>query len=80
MSLLLENVRKARRLPSPAMRKAIRREAGVSQTRMAAELRVDRVTVARWESEGPDARTPRGELLDRYADLLTGLHAEVMAS
>lgn len=75
MSVLLEEVRKAKRLPSPQMRKSIRVEAGISQTRMAAELGVDRVTVARWETPGD--RTPRGELLERYSDLLMGLQAEV---
>lgn len=70
MSLLLDEVTKAKRLPSPEMRKAIRREAGVSQTRLAAELGIDRVTLARWESGG---RTPRGDLLMKYSDLLTEL-------
>ena len=74
MSQLLEDVRKARRLPSPEMRRAIRMEAGVSQTRLAAELGVDRVTLARWESGD---RTPRGELLGRYTDLLDELQAAV---
>jgi transcriptional regulator with XRE-family HTH domain len=74
MSLLLDDVRKARRLPSPAMRKQIRVEAGVSQTRLAAELGVDRVSLARWESGD---RTPRGDLLNRYTDLLVGLQVEV---
>jgi transcriptional regulator with XRE-family HTH domain len=77
MSQIVEEVRLARRLPSPRMRKQIRVDAGVSQTRMAAELGVDRVTLARWETPGD--RTPRGELLEPYSDLLGRLQ-ELIAS
>lgn len=49
MSALADEVRIRRRLPSRAVRRAIREEAGVSQARLAAELGVHPVTVARWE-------------------------------
>lgn len=70
MSRLLDEVAVARRLPSPAMARAIRAAAGVSQARLAAELGVQRVTVARWEA---GKRRPRGELLAAYVELLEGL-------
>ena len=76
---LVQDVREERRLPPPAMAAAIRRAAGVSQARLAAELGVDRVTVARWERAGASwSRTPRGELRRRYAELLAELEREVM--
>jgi DNA-binding transcriptional regulator YiaG len=73
-SPITTEVLQARRLPRPAMARAIRLEARVSQTRMARELGVDRVTLARWEN---GSRTPQGELLGRYVDLLDRLRAEV---
>ena len=76
---IVQDVREERRLPPPAMAAAIRRAAGVSQASLAAELGVDRVTVARWERAGaPWSRTPRGELRRRYAELLAELEREVM--
>jgi DNA-binding transcriptional regulator YiaG len=70
MSELAEEVRAARRLPAPTMARAIRIAADVSQERIAAELGVHRVTVARWEA---GARRPRGQLRLRYAGLLAEL-------
>lgn len=70
MSHLAEELSFVRRLPSPVMRKAIRETAGVSQQRIADELQVHRVTVARWES---GARHPRGPILERYSLLLAEL-------
>ena len=70
MSGLVEQVRAARRLPPPAVARAIRAAAGVSQQRLADELGVCRVTVARWEI---GARTPQGEIRLRYVDLLAQL-------
>jgi len=72
MSALIEEVRQARRF-RPQLAKAIRDAAGVSQQRLADELGVDRVTVARWEL---GQRQPHGELLIRYMALLDGLSAE----
>lgn len=70
MSGLIEQVRLARRLPAPAIAKAIRQAAGVSQSAVADELAVHRVTVARWESGD---RRPQGDLLRRYVELLDAL-------
>jgi DNA-binding transcriptional regulator YiaG len=67
---LLAEVRAQRRLPSPALARAIREAAGVTQARIAAELRVCRVTVTRWES---GQRRPRGAKALAYAALLADL-------
>lgn len=69
---LLDEVGVRRSLPPPQRRKAIREAAGVSQERLAQELDVHRVTVARWEH---GSRSPRGELLARYVRLLDQLQA-----
>jgi transcriptional regulator with XRE-family HTH domain len=73
MTELLEEVRRARRLPPPALARAIREAAGVSQQRVADELGVHRVSVARWEL---GRRRPRGQLLVAYNDLLDALRRE----
>jgi len=70
MSALAEQVRAARKLPPPAVARAIRDAAGVSQQQLADELGVGRVTIARWEL---GERTPRGELRLRYTSLLDEL-------
>lgn len=70
MSALAEHVRQARRLPPPAVARAIRGAADVSQQQIADELGVNRVSVARWEL---GLRVPRGELRLRYVDLLDQL-------
>lgn len=70
MSALVERVRRAKRLPSPAVARAVRLAANVSQADVAGELGVHRVTVARWESGD---RRPSGDLLDRYVQLLADL-------
>jgi DNA-binding transcriptional regulator YiaG len=61
-----------RRLPAPAMRRAIRVAAGLTQAELASCLPapVHRETVARWEA---GVRTPRGELLLAYVQLLDEL-------
>jgi DNA-binding transcriptional regulator YiaG len=70
MSGLLERARSAHRLPPPRVARAIRMAAGISQGELAAELKVHRVTVARWED---GARRPRGDLLVAYVALLDQL-------
>lgn len=69
MSIAAE-VTARRRLPAPAMAREIRRAAGVSQGRMGQELGVTSITVSRWES---GLRTPRGEHLVAYVELLDQL-------
>jgi len=73
MTQLVEEVRQARRLPPPQLAKAIREAAGVSQQRLADELGVHRVSVARWEL---GQRRPRGQLLTAYTALLDALRQE----
>jgi DNA-binding transcriptional regulator YiaG len=63
-------VRANRDLPAPPLRRAIRVGAGVSQERMAGELRVTRATVSRWEN---GERHPRDEHLVAYVRLLRGI-------
>jgi transcriptional regulator with XRE-family HTH domain len=70
VSVLIEQVKAARRLPPPAVARAIRDAAGVSQQQLADELGVNRVTIARWEL---GTRTPGGQLRLRYFDLLEQL-------
>lgn len=77
MGTLVEVVGKARRLPPPATARAIRRAAGVSQARLAVELGVHRVTVARWEL---GTRTPSGRHRLAYVELLEDLRREVLST
>lgn len=70
LQALQEKSRIHRRLPPPPMRRAIRKNAGITQSDVAAALGVDRVTVARWER---GERTPRGALLRAYVKLLESL-------
>jgi DNA-binding transcriptional regulator YiaG len=67
---LMHEVRARRTLPGPALARAIREAAGVSQSRLAEELGVDRVTVTRWEG---GHRRPRGARAVAYAALLAEL-------
>jgi DNA-binding transcriptional regulator YiaG len=59
-----------RELPGPAMRQAIRRDAGLSQVDLAQSIGVDRATVSRWET---GTRRPRGDQLVAYVELLRSL-------
>lgn len=67
-------IRARRRLPTPAMARELRLAAGLSQARVARELGVTSVTVSRWEAGD---RTPRGDLLVAYADLLDTIRQAV---
>jgi transcriptional regulator with XRE-family HTH domain len=67
---LIDEVKARRGLPAPALAREVRRAAGISQERVARELGVARVTVARWEC---GIRTPRGKLMVAYAALLSEL-------
>ncbi len=69
MSGLADQVR-AERLPSRSLARAIRVDAGVSQRRMALELGVHPVTLARWEL---GVMRPRGARRLAYATLLSEL-------
>jgi len=70
MTTLVDEVIHRQRFPPKEVARAIRVGAGVSQERLAIELGVARVTVARWEL---GLRKPRGAVADRYRDLLERL-------
>ena len=74
MSSLIEEIRESRTVPTPKVARLIRVSAGVTQDRMAREVGVHRVTLARWES---GESQPRGEGRSRYALLLAALADEV---
>ncbi|MGP4024386.1 helix-turn-helix transcriptional regulator [Actinomadura sp. 3N407] len=67
---LVDELRARVPLPTPAEARRIREAAEVTQERMAEELGVHRVTVARWED---GTRRPRGKTRDAYATLLAEL-------
>jgi transcriptional regulator with XRE-family HTH domain len=73
--LLLE-VRLARSLPPPAMRRALRLRAGLTQQDVAYLLGVARVSVTRWESGEREPRRSEGA---RYAVLLGWISLELVA-
>jgi transcriptional regulator with XRE-family HTH domain len=69
---VLASRRPQRLLPEPPTCRLIRQSAGATQADVAAELRVARVTISRWET---GSRTPGGQLHERYVELLDRLHA-----
>ena len=62
-----------RDLPGPALRGAIRQDAGLSQADVAEAIGVTRAAVSRWETGD---RRPRGDLLIAYSELLQGLRRD----
>ncbi|MGO8683063.1 MAG: helix-turn-helix domain-containing protein [Thermoleophilia bacterium] len=73
---LLDEVRAGLRLPDPAARRALRRQAQLSQERMARELDVSRQSIARYEA---GLRRPQGTRLLAYVALLETLRKEVQS-
>jgi transcriptional regulator with XRE-family HTH domain len=73
---LVQQARLAHRLPQPALARAIRVSAHVTQEQVAHELGVHAVTVGRWEL---GVCEPRGEVRARYAALLGALRSEIEA-
>lgn len=69
MAALAEQVRAAR-LPSPPMRRSIRRAAGVSLAELAQELDVAPVTVLRWERGSSEPRRGHAIAYRRLLDAL----------
>lgn len=63
-------IRAHRTLPPPAMRKALREAAGLTQEDVAAALHIRRESVSRYEHS---KRRPRGRVLVAYAELLEEL-------
>ena len=74
---LLNDVRARGALPTPALRRAIREAAGVSQGQIAREVGVHRMTVCRWES---GTSTPAGKHLHAYAAILRDLQEATSGS
>jgi len=70
---LLARGRTRRRLPEPAVRRLLRERARLSQGDLAEVMGVDRATVSRWET---GVRTPAGNTLTTYVELLDRLAAE----
>lgn len=75
MTAFIDEVLTAKRLPAPAMRRAIREAAGVTQARLAKEIGVTDRSIANWET-GSSRPSPRH--LGTYAELLCALQ-EAMA-
>ncbi|WP_022891229.1 helix-turn-helix transcriptional regulator [Agromyces subbeticus] len=72
---LVEEVRAQKAaLPSPVTARLIRLAADVTQARMAQELGVSRVTIARWEA---GTRRPRGKMMLDYRRVLDELREAV---
>lgn len=69
-SSLLRDVRLSKSLPPPAEARALRINAGLSQSRLADEVGVHRGTLIRWEN---GTHRPRGLLRLRYAEVLEEL-------
>jgi DNA-binding transcriptional regulator YiaG len=73
MDGIRRKTRAHRELPGPALRCAIRQDAGLSQEDVAGAVGVTRAAVSRWETGD---RRPRGDLLVAYSELLQGLRRE----
>jgi HTH-type transcriptional regulator/antitoxin MqsA len=73
IDLLVASARQRNALPPPAVCRAIRLRAGVSQDEVARVLGVNRVAVTRWES---GQRVPRPVVRGRYVELLERLAQE----
>jgi DNA-binding transcriptional regulator YiaG len=72
---IIQKALRRRALPAPAARRLIREQAKLTQENIAEALGGDRASVSRWES---GQRSPRGAMLDAYADLLDRLQREVL--
>jgi DNA-binding transcriptional regulator YiaG len=70
---LLQRSRDRRALPAPAVRRALREAARISQTDVAEVVGVSQRAVSSWETGDT---TPRGAALGRYLDLLDRLRIE----
>jgi DNA-binding transcriptional regulator YiaG len=75
LAQVLSRGRTLRRLPEPAIRRLLRERANVTQYALAGYLGVTQPTLSRWES---GEWLPRGEMLNRYVDVLEELAAEAV--
>jgi len=71
---LIQTLRRRRSLPEPRVRKALRQAAGLTQEEVGAAVGVSGPTVSRWET---GHRSPRGDALDSYAEVLATLAREM---
>lgn len=65
-----QRLQSRRRLPSPAMRRALRQSSGLSAAELAELMGVTRQAVSKWER---GVRTPRGPHLEAYIAVLDEL-------
>lgn len=70
---VIDETRARRELPAPTLARAIREAAGVSQSAIARDLGVTRMTVCRWES---GRCRPSIEHVAAYAEILRALQDE----
>ena len=71
---LTQRLQARRELPSPDVRRTLRRVAGASQADVAEVVGVTRQAVQLWEA---GARTPRGTNLDAYLEVLRAFRRAV---
>ncbi len=72
----IHRARIRRRLPAPPARRLLRERHGLSQGVVALAVGVTCASISRWET---GERTPRGETLDAYLQVLDRLAMEAMA-
>lgn len=73
---LTQRLQDQRELPSPAIRRTLRRAAGASQADVAEVVGVTRQAVQLWEA---GTRTPRGSNLGAYLEVLRAFRRAISA-
>jgi transcriptional regulator with XRE-family HTH domain len=73
----LARTRARRGLPSPAARRLLREQSGLTQSELARLLDVSRPAVAKYEN---GTRTPRGDVALRYVEVLGEIARELGAT
>ena len=76
LQTLSDRVRYRQELPPPSARRMLRQAAGVSLQDIADVVGVTRQAVATWE----DGRTPRGQSLPRYLEVIETLRRAIAAA
>ena len=74
---LIARARRRQSLPTPALRRHLRKRLGLTQDELASALNISRVAVCRYEA---GTREPRRGIRERYAELLDRLAREGVAS
>ena len=70
LDAILARQARLRELPTPPIRRALRRHHGLSQGELAELLGVDRASVSRYEA---GERSPRAAIAERYLEILERL-------